>query len=466
MFGDLKAAGGPDQRQLPLRRGRARVPVRQRGPHRAGPRSRVRPADRRGARRRAEARGVRRRSRTAPTRTSPRSARSSTRPRSRPRRPSAIPGRAVRDDLYMLYTGGTTGMPKGVMWRQKDFFLSTIGALMARRRHVRVARGRRSRARRTAARSSAFPIAPLMHGAAQWVALMLMLAGQHARAHVAEEDGPARGLVDGRAREGADDQPRRRRDGASADRGARGARASSYDLSGLFVIGSGGAILSPAVKEKIAELLPNVAIVDCSARPRPGTRARSPAPTTRASRASRWASTRWCSTTTACRSRRARTWSVGSPARATCRSATTRTRRRPRRCSSRSTASGGCIPGDMAMVEEDGSITLLGRGSVSINSGGEKIFPEEVELALKSTPTCSTSSWSACPTSAGASGSPRSSSRAGAPRRPRTSSPRTHGRRSPATRCREEVHLVDEIVRSPSGKADYRWAKAQALGEG
>ena len=44
------------------------------------------------------------------------------------------------------------------------------------------------------------------------------------------------------------------------------------------------------------------------------------------------------------------------------------------------------IPGDYAQVEEDGSVTMLGRGSVSINSGGEKIYPEEVEAALKGHP--------------------------------------------------------------------------------
>ena len=102
------------------------------------------------------------------------------------------------------------------------------------------------------------------------------------------------------------------------------------------------------------------------------------------SASSSWASTRRCSTTTAARRRPATASSGGSPAAATSRSATTRTRRRRRRTfTDRSTAERWVLPGDMAMVEADGTITLLGRGSVSINSGGEKIFPEEVEIALE-----------------------------------------------------------------------------------
>lgn len=69
------------------------------------------------------------------------------------------------------------------------------------------------------------------------------------------------------------------------------------------------------------------------------------------------------------------------------------------------------IPGDYATVEEDGTVTMLGRGSVSINSGGEKIYPEEVEAALKGHPTSSTPWWSVCPTPATASTSRPSSSR-------------------------------------------------------
>ena len=78
------------------------------------------------------------------------------------------------------------------------------------------------------------------------------------------------------------------------------------------------------------------------------------------------------------------------------------------------------VSGDFAIGEEDGSMTLLGRGSVCINSGGEKIFPEEVEARLKAHPDVFDASSSACPTSAGASGSPPSCSPAPGHRRPST----------------------------------------------
>ena len=72
---------------------------------------------------------------------------------------------------------------------------------------------------------------------------------------------------------------------------------------------------------------------------------------------------------------------------ATCRSGTTRTRSSRRRPSCRSTGTRYSIPGDYATVEEDGTFTLLGRGSVCINTGGEKVFPEEVEEVLKLHPS-------------------------------------------------------------------------------
>ena len=77
------------------------------------------------------------------------------------------------------------------------------------------------------------------------------------------------------------------------------------------------------------------------------------------------------------------------------------------------------IPGDFARIEQDASVSLLGRGSVSINSGGEKIYPEEVEAALNTVLSD-------------------------------FKTPRT-------------VLFVDTVQRTPSGKADYKWAKETAL---
>jgi acyl-CoA synthetase (AMP-forming)/AMP-acid ligase II len=120
------------------------------------------------------------------------------------------------------------------------------------------------------------------------------------------------------------------------------------------------------------------------------------------------------------------------------------------------------VPGDMAIAEADGMITLLGRGSVSINSGGEKIFPEEVELVLKGHPDVfdavvvgvADERWGE---RVAAVIAPRGDAR------PTLEELREHGSGMLAGyKLPKEIHFVDEMVRSPSGKADYRWAKALA----
>ena len=123
------------------------------------------------------------------------------------------------------------------------------------------------------------------------------------------------------------------------------------------------------------------------------------------------------------------------------------------------------MPGDYAAVDADGTVTMLGRGSVSINSGGEKIYPEEVEAGAQgATPTSSTRWWSACPTSASASASPPSCSR-GRARRPTLDELEAHCRKHIAGyKVPRAAHPGGrEIERSPAGKPDYRWAKRVAL---
>ena len=121
------------------------------------------------------------------------------------------------------------------------------------------------------------------------------------------------------------------------------------------------------------------------------------------------------------------------------------------------------IPGDFATLEADGTITLLGRGSVSINSGGEKIFPEEVEAAIKSHPDCFDAVVVGVPDERWGSRvvavvEPR------ADRAPTLDAVQAHCRSKIAGyKVPRELHLVAKVERSPSGKPDYRWAKEVAL---
>ena len=116
------------------------------------------------------------------------------------------------------------------------------------------------------------------------------------------------------------------------------------------------------------------------------------------------------------------------------------------------------MPGDFATIEADGSITLLGRGSVSINSGGEKIFPEEVESAVRSHPDVFDAIVVGAPDErwgqrVAAIIQPR------ADRHPTLEEIQAHCRDAIAGyKVPRQLHVVEVIERSPSGKPDYRWA--------
>jgi acyl-CoA synthetase (AMP-forming)/AMP-acid ligase II len=120
------------------------------------------------------------------------------------------------------------------------------------------------------------------------------------------------------------------------------------------------------------------------------------------------------------------------------------------------------ITGDMAQVGEDGSITLLGRGSGCINTGGEKVFPEEVEAVLKAHEDVydalvvgvDDERWGQA-VAAVVQPAPAATPDADA----LIAHCRAHlaGYKTPRS-----VVLVDEVVRSPVGKADYRWARSVA----
>ncbi len=303
---------------------------------------------------------------------------------------SSSPGRDFGprspDDVYILYTGGTTGMPKGVLWRQEDIFFAAMGGGgwgAEPITHPDQLAGRLNPD--DAARVVMLVVAPLMHGNAQWVMWNgFMMAGTAVlyTGHrydpdalwrlIGDEGVVSVGLVgDAMARPLAD--------------ALAGAAPGTYDTSTLAVVGSGGAMLSGTVKEELRQLLPDIVVLDSFGSSESGAHGSVP------DGASGPRFTMNAQTSVLddglvpltpgdgrvghlARAGRIPIGYYKDPAKT---QATFPVDGRGVRWS---------IPGDLASVEPDGTIVVHGRGSASINSGGEKIFPEEVEAAVKTHP--------------------------------------------------------------------------------
>jgi 3-oxocholest-4-en-26-oate---CoA ligase len=365
------------------------------------------------------------------------------------------------DDLFILYTGGTTGMPKGVMWRHEDFFGAAIGPLLSVM-STPIERGEEVAERAaTMDRSVSFPVAPLMHGAAQMSSISAALGGNTLVLNAARHMDPAQiwSIV---AAEGVrlmtivgDAQARPLVEAVEH-------LGDELDLSSLFVVASGGAILSPSVKQRFAEALPNVMVFDVVGASETGFQGTNAG----ADDEGRPQFVVDESSTVIGEDGRPTTPGDGVVGRLARRGHIPLGYYKDEEKTAETfpvvDGQRWVVPGDMAIAEADGTITLLGRGSVSINTGGEKVFPEEVERALKAHPDVYDAVVVGVPDE-------RWGERVvavvatRAERRPDLEELATHCRQHIAGyKVPRAVRFVDELVRSPSGKADYRWAKTVA----
>lgn len=374
--------------------------------------------------------------------------------------PPQVDAEMSPDDLYVLYTGGTTGMPKGVLWRQGDIIVAGLG--IRNRREDRDWASSEERVGALGRRPHrVLPLAPFMHGAAQWVALQTLCEGN--RVVIS----PAAGGLDpdGTWDLVADQQVTMMSivGDAFARPLADALEARPRRLPALRYLLSGGAALSPIHKRRLMDALPGLQIIETIGSSETGTQGRTEGAGGGGGQPVAFERTE---STVVLSEDFARVLSPGE----TEVGWLTKSGRVPlgylgdaEKTRSTFPVVGGtryCVPGDRARLLPGGQVELLGRDGLTINTGGEKVFVEEVEAAIKSHPDVVDALVCGRPSSRWGSEvvalvEPRRGALLDFADITAACSSWIAGYKMP-----KDVLFVEFIVRTPAGKPDYRWASS------
>lgn len=365
-------------------------------------------------------------------------------------------GERSGDDVYMLYTGGTTGAPKGVMWRHEDVFMVLGGGIDFLTREVVADEWELAKKGAESGPINSHALPPLIHGGAQWAILQALFGG---RMSIIEPEFDPHTVWANVTRHKinlmfitGDAMARPLIDAWDPDR---------YDASSLLYVGSSAALFSPAVKDQWLEAFPNLLLSDNIGSSETGFSGLEKVEKGAGSSGGPRVMIDEQTTVIDAEGRPVEPGSgqVGKLARAghipigywndeakTAKTFVTLAGVRY------------AIPGDDAVVEADGTVTMLGRGSVSINTGGEKVHPEEVEAALKAHPEVFDALVLGIPDE-------RMGNKVAAVVAMREAGAATLAEINDVAReriarykCPRAVWVAGEIRRSPAGKPNYRWA--------